>query len=69
MPRFPYNPCVRNNHVDDNYNMTIAFTTTTNQRRQMPTTALYAWSMGCVVASSAFVRVNRINKLGGTVSG
>jgi hypothetical protein len=66
-----YNPCVRNNHVDDNYNkMTTITSITILRRHDMPSAALCAWRQGCVVALSVDVnRVNRIYKLGGMVGG
>jgi hypothetical protein len=66
-----YNPCVTNNHVDDNYNkMTTTTSITTPRRHDMPSAALRAWRKGCVVARSVGVnRVNRIYKLGGMVGG
>ena len=69
--RLSYNPCVRNNHVDDNYNkMTTTTSITTRRRHEMPSAALRAWRKGCVVALSVDVnRVNRIYKLGGMVGG
>jgi hypothetical protein len=68
---FPYNPCVRNNHTDDNYNKMITTTSITTPRwHEMPSAALRARRKGCVVALSVDVnRVNRIYKLGGMVGG
>ena len=74
--RFPYNPCdraspcFRNDHVGYDYKMTNTFTITTQSRHRMPSAAPLAWPKGCVGAPSVYVvRLNRINKIEGVVSG